>query len=235
MGRQAWFAHLHNPGTESHTIDAKSWAECDHAWWLDGWRNVWWRFDETTAEVTIPPLSSLLFFCNYAEPSGEAAPTLDLPAQVVSSAVLPGWTLTVTGDDVEGGEYHGEFTSPLPDWRDLEELRYSSSLGTYSTLFELPATSGRHILKVEQVRGSATVRVNGETAGELLVSPFEIEITDLLTEGTNAVELAFTPPLRNRLVGHANANDPAYPQFKTDPEQLAPTGIVGEIVLVERL
>jgi hypothetical protein len=126
-----------------------------------------------------------------------------------------------------------DLSTPLPDWTTMPLLRYSSSTGHYETEFQLAIETGhRYVLQAHWVWGRADVTVNGHPAGTLLVSPFDLDVTPLLTSGINTIALTYTPTLRNRFVGYANQALPEYPQFKSDPERLAPTGIVGEVQLL---
>ncbi len=229
----ALHAFLFNPAPEPRFV-AFDWpAGCTSGFWLDAWSDGWWPADEVDSrvEAELPALGSLFFVCNYAPPEADApGPSLRPPYPTPNSTEAVGpWRLSVTGDDVAGGAFD-ELLDGLPDWRDVEALRYCSSEGTYSVQVEVPATEGtRWALRAESVRGAAEVSVNGSSAGTLLVPPYRVEVTALLMPGTNDITIRLVPPLRNRLVGLGQTGDPSYPQFVTDPERLAPTGLVGAV------
>jgi hypothetical protein len=121
----------------------------------------------------------------------------------------------------------------LPDWRDLDELRYSSSPGMYRTECESPLLQRGETarLNMQWVYGAAEVYINGRHAGSLLVPPYTIEIGTFLTQGMNVIEIEMIPALRNRLIGKALQGDEAYREFSGKGDTLLPVGIKGPIVL----
>lgn len=145
---------------------------------------------------------------------------------------LDAWTLAVTGDDVPGGAVLLD-PAPLGDWRDAASLRFSGSTGVYRTSLALPALAPgeRAVLSAAWVAGAARVRVNGREAGDLLLPPWEADVTDLLRDGANEIELALTPPLRNRLIGKALSGDPRYGHFGGTGESLVRAGVHGPLAL----
>ena len=110
--------------------------------------------------VDLPPWGSTFVLCGLARggmPEASSSFRRDVS--------IDAWTLTVSGNDVEGGAFAANLTD-LPDWRDVEALRYASSPGTYRANVNVGAlTSGEHAwLVVPWVHGAAEVRVNGTPA-----------------------------------------------------------------------
>ncbi len=229
LSSQSWLAHIFNPTATEQSLSFPPAGTCEKAWFVDVWKDQWWP---AHGPVSVPALSSLVFMCNVPTPDAPG-PTY-LPRVPPSGAIpLTGWTLTATGDDIAQVSMTLDLNTPLPDWTTMPLLRYSSSTGHYETEFQLAIETGRrYVLQAHWVWGRADVTVNGHPAGTLLVSPFDLDVTPLLTSGINTIALTYTPTLRNRFVGYANQALPEYPQFKSDPERLAPTGIVGEVQLL---
>ncbi len=245
----ALHALLFNPEPEPRTVSFQWPVGCTSGYWLDAWANQWWPAEATSKpSAALAALGSLVFVCNYAEPQAGEGPMEVLPPEADANAGGPAteqssespfipyeigpWHLIVEGPDVAGGVYD-EMLTDLPDWRDVETLRYCSSVGTYTADFAIePDAEVRYFLRAADVRGAAEVLVNGKRAPDLLVWPFEAEVTDLLVSGSNTFEIRLVPPLRNRLVGLGQAGNSDYPQFVTDPERLAPTGLVGTVELL---
>ena len=159
------------------------------------------------------------------EPSREEIP----PDQVFP---LDAWSLDVKGEDVPEGEIHLQLDS-FPDWRDLEELRYCSSPGIYSTGVELPAFAHEEtvVLSLGWVHGAAEVWINGYHAGSLLAPPFRLEVSEYVNGGTNRIEIRVIPALQNRLNGWARSGDERYQQFVGKEDKLVPVGIQGPVAV----
>jgi hypothetical protein len=122
----------------------------------------------------------------------------------------------------------------LPDWREVQRLRYCSSQGIYSAVFALDASyfaSGLHVeLDLGRVHDAAEVEINGTRLRALLVVPYTIDVTDYLREGQNLISVTVTPVLRNRLVGYGNCGVRECKQFKG--RALSPAGLLGPVRLI---
>ncbi len=69
--------------------------------------------------------------------------------------------------------------------------------------FEIPKAKGRAMLEIDGLNAVvAKILVNGRDAGYVFVKPHKIEITDLIKEGTNTVEIQLINSLRNLLGPH---------------------------------
>lgn len=93
----------------------------------------------------------------------------------------------------------------LKPWKDIEAVGPEvSGIGYYTTEFVLPAewnNSNGAILKISDVhKHTAAVYVNGKKAKALDIDALEVDITDLLKDGTNTVEIEVTSSLNNRLI-----------------------------------
>ena len=119
----------------------------------------------------------------------------------------------------------------LKDWREIKELQYCSSPGTYKSEFELANLKpGQKVaLNIGWIYGAAEIEVNGKPAGTLLVTPFQLNITSLVKPGKNQVIIVVTPSLRNGMAGKSRAGDKAYAQFKGREKDLVPQGIIGPV------
>jgi len=115
-----------------------------------------------------------------------------------------GWK--VAFDEQWGGPASAEFDS-LISWTDhaSEGIRYYSGTAVYSRMVRLTREQVDKDLAVEldlgKVRETAEVYVNGMPAGTLVFGPYKCDITDLVTEGVNRVEVRVTNTWNNRLVG----------------------------------
>lgn len=216
---------------------------CGNGQWVDVWGETGWRFTDVDEcadmPVSLPAYGSGMLLCGLPDVGGvfrmRPVPCGDpergeRPSGEVSS--IDAWTLSVEGDDVPGGRVSLSLGF-LPDWRDIDRLRFSSSPGRYSGFWEarLVEQCERIVLTVGWVHGAAEVFVNGRHAGSLLVPPFTVEITHLVNEGTNHLEIVLTPPLRNRLLGRALQGLEEYKEFSGKAATLLPGGIEGPVTI----
>lgn len=111
--------------------------------------------------------------------------------------------LTLDGDWEFGfDDADGDTVSrPLGSWTDLD-AKYSGS-GTYTKRFTVPegflAKGRRAQLDLGRVRELADVTVNGKHAGALDWSPYTVDVTDLLREGENVIEVTVTNTPSNEI------------------------------------
>ncbi|HCF95495.1 MAG TPA: hypothetical protein DEW46_10565, partial [Verrucomicrobia bacterium] len=93
----------------------------------------------------------------------------------------------------------------LSSWTELDvptEGRAFSGTATYSTSFEwTPADSiAQVVLDLGRVEVLAEISINGQPAGISWIAPHRVDITSLLLEGTNQLEIKVTNTWFNRLV-----------------------------------
>ncbi|MFH1532775.1 MAG: glycosyl hydrolase [Pseudomonadota bacterium] len=226
---------LRNP-TAAAVVVTPGGSMCEAPLWVDPWAGTWEALPileegRAAPDRTIPPWGSRVLTCGLASPSPGAG-WFDLTGQTFRDAVeVTTWELVVEGADVAGGAVVLD-AGDLPDWRDVEALRYSSTPGVYTGLVSLPeAPAGYSVLRLGAVNGAATVVVNGADAGAALVPPFEVVVTGMLVQGDNVIEVTLIPPLRNRLVGHGISGDEEYRQYDKE-ETLVPVGLRGPVEIL---
>ena len=195
---------------------------------LDPWRGTYRRMDEEALDEDLAPWGSRILTCGVGAPTPEDG-WFDLTGQAFqSSAEITTWELVVSGADVAEGEVVMD-ASELPDWRDVDALRFSSTTGVYTGLISMPeAPAGYAVIRLGAMSGAATVYVNGADVGAALVPPYEVNVTGKLLAGDNTVEVTLIPPLRNRLVGHGMTGDLEYRQYDRE-ETLVPVGLRGPV------
>ncbi len=222
-----------DPVEASFTLDGGSPGD---AVWVDAWSGSVAsaiRDGDGVCRVVLPAYGSGFLVQGVPPPDVSTGPGSAAPRGGPRETVTPeGWTLSVEGADVPGGSVRLELSS-LPDWRDLEALRYSSSPGVYRARAELSATTaGRTAwLNVGWVHGAAAVEVNGQEAGILLAPPFALDVSRQVVPGMNTLEITVIPALRNRLQGYARAGDERYRQYDGSDDMLLPGGIEGPVTL----
>lgn len=149
----------------------------------------------------------------------KASSTLkDSPARAVnfpkieSLAVLEGaWE--VSFDPGRGGPEKITFDT-LEDWTGREErgIRFYSGIATYRKTFDLPdrwEKGSSLFLDLGAVRDIARLRLNGEDLGIVWTAPWRKEITDVMRQAGNILEIEVANRWQNRLVGDQSAPDAA--------------------------
>ncbi len=187
----------------------------------------------TEIAMTLKPWQSGFVVFRKAGP-----PNLAIPAVVRTPvAALSGpWALTFQ----PGRGAPASVTLPaLEDWTKNTDpgVRYFSGTATYQRTLKVPAikASQRVILDLGDVRDLAEVTVNGKSAGVLWQPPYEADITALVRNGTNALEIRVTNLWVNRLIGDAQpgAKPITFTTMKTyrADAPLRPSGLIGPVTL----
>ena len=130
----------------------------------------------------------------------------------------PSRTLAVAGPWKVLDAQNRQVADRLEDWLKLPAL--SSLAGTlrYETTIPLdPRTGCSYELDLGQVGDWAVVRVNGESFGPRLWSPFVWDITPVVKDGPNTLSVDVTNSLANRLA----------------PDKRRPSGLMGPVTIRE--
>ena len=97
----------------------------------------------------------------------------------------------------------------LISWTDANDagVRYFSGIASYEKMFDLSADAvqpnQRLLLDLGQVRFVAEVYVNGRSAGIVWKPPFQVDVTDVVKQGSNRLVVEVANTWSNRLVGDA--------------------------------
>ncbi|MBR5715076.1 MAG: hypothetical protein IKX59_00680 [Bacteroidales bacterium] len=130
----------------------------------------------------------------------------------------------------------------LTSWSEHKDagIRYFSGTASYQTTVHVASLSDqtRQMLQLGKVRNLAEVKVNGTSAGIVWKEPFEVDVTGLLHEGNNSIEIEVTNLWVNRLIGDAQPNC-RKPVTYTDARYYAPdapleeSGLMGPVVIIK--
>ena len=92
----------------------------------------------------------------------------------------------------------------LGPWNDQGHPFFAKGVA-YTQRFEVPRPSGRYVVSLPDWYGSvAKVNVNRKLAGYIAYRPWERDVTELITPGTNVVEVVVIGTLKNTLGPHHN-------------------------------
>jgi hypothetical protein len=92
----------------------------------------------------------------------------------------------------------------LEDWSTSTDtrIRYFSGTATYRTTFTLEALPKKtYYIDLGKVMLMAKVRLNGQPVGGAWTAPYRVNVTDVLKEGENSLEVEVVNNWMNRLIG----------------------------------
>ena len=160
--------------------------------------------------------------------------------RIVATAALPGpWK--VTFEAFCGNEGFEREFAELQDWAASDDaaVRYYSGVAHYETEIDLDGVSGdnRYELDLGRVMVMGRVKVNGQDAGGVWTEPYRVDVTGLLHEGSNTIEVELANNWMNRLMGERLKPAGERKTFiLTDPAlgdgaALQESGLIGPVVL----
>ena len=122
--------------------------------------------------------------------------------EVKEIPITGSWELSF---DPEWGGPEKLVVDELNSWTEFEEegIKYYSGTAVYKTEFEFSKTSmkeNRTLLDLGNLHELATVKLNGNIVGNVWCSPFTLNVTDYLVEGTNRLEIEVVNLWPNRLI-----------------------------------
>jgi hypothetical protein len=128
----------------------------------------------------------------------------------------------------------------LKAWKDLDisaEAKAFSGTASYTKTFELqevkPET--KYVLDLGKVEIAAEVTVNGKKLRPLWTTPYKVDITSELKQGTNELKVEITSTWFNRLVYDNNQPEENRKTWTINPPQkespLRESGLLGPVVI----
>lgn len=116
----------------------------------------------------------------------------------------------VSFDPRWGGPEDVVFPS-LSDWSQNKDegIKYYSGIATYKKNFNFKSKLNKEkiYLHLGEVKNIARVKLNGIDLGVIWTAPWQVEITDALTEGENHLEIDVANLWINRLIGDEHYPD----------------------------
>ena len=156
--------------------------------------------------VKLEPYQSWFIVFNKPERSGTLSTGFEnIPEKHVLTTL--NWEWKVTFDTIWGGPGRVQFEN-LEDWTRRPEvgIRFYSGTAVYSKTFDLPESTGsirnsEIYLNLGKVKNIARVRLNNEDAGTVWTSPWQVNISGLLKNRNNLLEIEVANLWINRLIG----------------------------------
>lgn len=132
----------------------------------------------------------------------------------------------------------------LTDWTLLENetLKHHSGKAIYHQSFATPERfdpNQRILIRIDGLEAVSRVWVNNREVGYLWCAPWEVDITDYLTEEENTLRIEVANQLTNRMIGDLELPEEKRSTFATTPlvkpgDKLLPAGITKSVKLVIR-
>ena len=191
--RTGWFRFQAPPGLRSLTLP----AHLDAQAWVDG---TLVPVENGVAAVAQPPMGV-----------SQVALRVTMPPGAYAGAVFPApLALQLEGGEIAAGQ-----------WADYALATYSG-VGVYTQNFTLESAEpgGPIHLDLGQVLVAAEVRVNGTSAGVRIARPFAFNVTDLVAEGDNHLEVRV-----------ANTIAPHYGTIPSLAQGPVVSGLIGPVTL----
>jgi hypothetical protein len=194
--------------------------------------------DVTTIPIAFDPYGSV--FVVFRKPWQAPAGTANFPKYDPVLELTGSWK--VAFDPKWGGPAKTEFPA-LQSWTEHAEagIRHYSGTATYTKTFDMPQATYKSdttwLLDLGGVHEIASVRLNGKALGVLWTPPFQIEITEVLQEKDNLLEIDVVNNWPNRLIGDAGLPEAQrltrtnVTKFSADMP-LMPSGLLGPVFLL---
>lgn len=118
------------------------------------------------------------------------------------------------------------------------QVRYFSGTATYTTSVTLEKVPHKVVMDLGKVGDMASVRINGKDAGFAWKSPFIYDVSGLLREGENTIEVEVTNRWANRVIGEIPKPKKerltfTVVDFYKPNAPLFPSGLMGPVKLFE--
>jgi hypothetical protein len=155
-----------------------------------------------SVQVSLPPFGSQLLAFNDANRNGSTIAPVTWTETKRQNVGEAGWSVDAVGNSEKGigVQVHVDMAK-LADWVEEPILRTFSGRAAYVTHISVTAddfkTAERILLDLGEVKDAAEVKINGVTAGQLLVHPFLLDVHPLLHRGENEIEVTVVNSLTN--------------------------------------
>ena len=190
----------------------------------------------TSVPMTMAPLESS--FIIFRDPIKEIKGDDNYPNAELVAAVEGPWTIEF--EENRGGPKKPVKTDVLFDWIESEnpQIKYFSGNAIYKSTFtidQLPASPT--YIDLGKVMVMARVRVNGQDAGGVWTTPYQVNVTHLLKEGVNELEVEVVNCWRNRMIGELSMPEKERFTFHSASDikvdsKMQSSGLLGPVQLV---
>lgn len=114
------------------------------------------------------------------------------------------WQVLFESDQYKRGPAQPVTFTTLTDWskHEDESIRYYSGTAIYKTTFDVKKKpEGKLFVDLGQVTAMAKIKINGKYVGGVWTAPYRIEVSDVIRDGINELEVEVVNTWMNRLIG----------------------------------
>ena len=114
------------------------------------------------------------------------------------------WQVIFESDRYKRGPARPVTFTTLTDWskHEDESIRYYSGTAIYKTTFDIKKKpAGKLFVDLGQVTAMAKIKINGKYVGGVWTAPYRIEVSDVIRDGINELEVEVVNTWMNRLIG----------------------------------
>nr|WP_242507704.1 glycosyl hydrolase [Parabacteroides goldsteinii] len=114
------------------------------------------------------------------------------------------WQVIFESDQYKRGPAQPVTFTTLTDWskHEDESIRYYSGTAIYKTTFDVKKKpEGKLFVDLGQVTAMAKIKINGKYVGGVWTAPYRIEVSDVIKDGINELEVEVVNTWMNRLIG----------------------------------
>lgn len=114
------------------------------------------------------------------------------------------WQVLFESDQYKRGPVQPVTFTTLTDWskHEDESIRYYSGTAIYKTTFDVKKKpEGKLFVDLGQVTAMAKIKINGKYVGGVWTAPYRIEVSDVIRDGINELEVEVVNTWMNRLIG----------------------------------
>lgn len=214
---------ISNKTDQWQTIEIESAAKFKNSYWFDAETGSASLSRGHSLSYRLAPYGSVILFASTDNEILKLDMKDPVGDQLESVLAIDKWDIKI-GENIFNN-------SALFDWRDDEKTKFNSENGLYSASFSLDKIQKEksYFLDLGKVYYVAHVKINGKDAGKKLFAPYSLDITSLLKEGNNMVEVIITTSRRNGFTGEGMKGNSQYSQFKGKGRILVPSGMTGPV------
>lgn len=120
---------------------------------------------------------------------------------------------------------------------EVEGIKYFSGTAVYSKAFDIELADGQYVLDLGRVGNMAHVYLNGTDMGLSWRAPHRVDVTGVLREGRNELEVRVIDSWANRLIGDEQpgvVNRLTYTaeKYYLATDELVPSGLMGPVSVI---
>jgi hypothetical protein len=189
----------------------------------------------TTVALRLEPADAV--FVVFRKAAAAPSRTLPAPVETALATVEGAWEVSFQAE--RGAP--AKITLPqLTSWHENADagVKYFSGAGTYTKSIQAPPewfkTGTRLLIDLGDTKNLAEVTVNGKPLGILWKTPFQVDATNALKHGANALQIKVTNLWVNRLIGDQQPGATkkytyTTQQFYRADSPLLPSGLLGPV------